>query len=224
MATASQPIDASTMSRILQLMNSTPDANAACLDVVPCKTATPFLHVAYWNAVNILIPAIHWHYSYGAINEDGDQIPFSSLAVDTAVKVADGELTGAINLFLLTSLRTIAVWSHQYPEEAEDAEVDARKRLATCDSEQLFLSRTRDQNVQAATHVIANRTNYPIAIPAHNLPFAIAHFLELVVHQALLNFGAIHQPSDEQAFLYIPENHFRDVASYIYFCILLEAI
>ena len=40
----------------------------------------------------------------------------------------------------LTSLRTIAAWAKQHREEAEDAEVDARDRLAGCDTGELFVS------------------------------------------------------------------------------------
>ena len=225
MTTVSSPIDAKTMSHILQLMNSTQDATRACLDVMPDPTDTPLLHIAYLHAAETLIPSIHGHYSHGARDEEGRRVLESEMQHRTVARVDDGHLTGAVNLFFLTSLRTIAAWAQMYPEEAEDAEFDAKGRLAGCDTEQLFTSRSRASNIRAAQRVFDNRMNHPAALPAENLPFAVSHLLELVVEQADLNLDFIHKPPDDQQRLfYFPEMHYRDIASYMYFYVLLQAI
>ena len=225
MTSVSSPIDAKTMSHILQLMNTTQDATRACLDVVPNPTNTPLLHVAYLHAAETLIPSVHHHYSHGARDEQGDRVPVSEMQYRTVARVDDGQFTGAVNLFLLTSLRTIAVWARQYPEEAEDAEFDARDRLAGCGTEQLFVARSRLENVKAAQKAFDHRIDHPNALPAKNLPFPVSHLLELVVEQAHLNLDLIHKADDDlQHLLYFPEMHYRDIASYMYFCVLLEAI
>lgn len=225
MTSASSPIDAKTMSHVLQLMNTTQDATKACIDVVPDPTDTPLLHIAYLHAAQTLIPSVHHHYSHGARDEEGDRVPDSEMQYRAVARVDDGQLTGAVNLFLLTSLRTIAVWAKQYPEEAEDAEFDAKNRLAGCDTEQLFTSRSRTENVKAAQSVLDHRIDHPNALPAENLPFAVSHLLELVVEQAHLNLDIIHKADDDlQHLLYFPEIHYRDITAYMYFCVLLEAI
>ena len=225
MTSVSSPIDAKTMSHVLQLMNTIQDATRACLDVVPDPTDTPLLHVAYLHAAQTLIPSVHHHYSHGARDEEGDRVPDSEMQYRTVARVDDGQLTGAVNLFLLTSLRTIAVWASQYPEEAEDAEFDARNRLAGCDNEQLFISRSRIENVKAAQSALDHRIDHPNALPAENLPFAVSHLLELVVEQAHLNLHLIHKAEDDlQHLLYFPEMHYRDITAYMYFCVLIEAV
>ena len=225
MTSVSSPIDAKTMSHVLQLMNTTQDATRACLDVVPDPTDTPLLRVAYLHAAQTLIPSVHHHYSHGAHDEEGERVPHSEVRYRNAARVDDGRLTGAFNLFLLTSLQTVATWAKQYPEEAEDAEVDARDRLAGCDTEQLFVSRARLENVGAAQKTFDQRMDHPRALPAENLPFPVSHFLELVIDQAHLNLGVINKPDDEvQHLLYFPEIHYRDIVSYMYFYVLLEAI
>ena len=225
MTSVSSPIDAKTMSHVLQLMNTTGDATRACLDVMPDPNQTPLLHVAYLHAAQTLIPSVHHHYSYGTRDEEGERVPNSEMQYRNAAQVDDGRLTGAVNLFLLTSLRTIAAWAKQYPEEAEDAEVDARDRLAGCDTEQLFVSRARLENVRAAQKAFDQRMDHPRALPAHNLPFPVFHLLELVIEQAHLNLDIIHKATDDmQHILYFPEMHYRDITSYIYFYVLLEAL
>ena len=225
MTSVSSPIDAKTMSHVLQLMNTTQDATRACLDVVPDPTDTPLLHVAYLHAAQTLIPSVHHHYSHGTHDEEGERVPHSEVRYRNAARVDDGRLTGAFNLFLLTSLQTVATWAKQYPEEAEDAEVDARDRLAGCDTEQLFVSRARLENVRAAQKTFDQRMDHPRALPAENLPFPVSHFLELVIDQAHLNLDVINKPADEvQHLLYFPEMHYRDIVSYMYFYVLLEAI
>ena len=225
MTSVSSPIDAKTMSHVLQLMNTTRDATRACLDVMPDPNQTPLLHVAYLHAAQTLIPSVHHHYSYGTRDEEGERVPNSEMQYRNAAQVDDGRLTGAVNLFLLTSLRTIAAWAKQYPEEAEDAEVDARDRLAGCDTEQLFVSRARLENVRAAQKAFDQRMDHPRALPAHNLPFPVFHLLELVIEQAHLNLDIIHKATDEmQHILYFPEMHYRNITSYIYFYVLLEAL
>ena len=225
MTSVSSSIDAKTMSHILQLMNTTQDATRACLDVVPDPTETPLLHVAYLHAAQTLIPSVQHHYSHRTHDGEGERVPNSEMQYRNAAQVDDGRLTGAVNLFLLTSLRTIAAWANQYPEEAEDAEVDARDRLAGCEAEQLFVSRVRPKNVRAAKKTFDQRMDHPRALPAENLPFPVSHLLELVIEQAHLNLDLIHKPADEmQHLLYFPEMHYRDIASYMYFYVLLEAI
>ena len=206
-------------------MNTTQEATRACLDVVPDPAETPLLHVAYLHAAETLIPSLHRHYTHGAHDEEGERVPVWEMQYKTAARVYDGQLTGAANLFLLISLRTIAAWASQYPEEAEDAEVDAKDRLAGCDTEQLFISRSRAENVRAAQKVFDQRMDHPGTLPAENLPFAVSHFLELVIEQAHLNLDLIQKPADElQHLLYFPEMHYRDIASYMYFYVLLQAI
>ena len=225
MTSVSSPIDAKTMSHILQLMNTTQDATRACLDVVPDPTDTPLLHVAYLHAAQTLIPSICQHYSHGARDEEGERVPRSEMQYRNAARVDDGLLTGAFNLFLLTSLRTIAAWAKQYREEAEDAEVDASDRLAGCDTDQLFISRSRLENVRAAQKSFHQRMDHPRALRAENLPFPVSHLLELVMDQARLNLDLVHKPADGmQHLLYFPEIHYRDITSYMYFYVLLEAI
>ena len=58
MTSVSSPIDAKTISHILQRVNSTKDATRACLDVVPDPADTPLLHVAYLHAAETLIPSL----------------------------------------------------------------------------------------------------------------------------------------------------------------------
>lgn len=225
MTSVSSPIDAKTMSHVLQLMNTTQDATRACLDVVPDPTDTPLLHVAYQHAAQTLIPSVHHHYNHGTRDEEGERVPRSEMQYRNAARPDDGRLTGAFNLFLLTSLRTIAAWAKQYREEAEDAEVDARDRLAGCDTEQLFVSSARLENVRAAQKAFDQRMDHPRSLPAHNLPFPVFHLLELVIEQAHLNLDIIHKAADEtQHLLYFPEMHYRDIVSYMYFYVLLEAI
>ena len=225
MTITSSPIDAKTMRHILQLMNSNQDAARACLDVVPDPTKTPLLHVAYLHAADTLIPSRHRHYTHGAHDEEGERVPEWEMQYRSTARVDDGQLTGAVNLFFLTSLRTIAAWANQYPEEAEDAEFDVRGRLAGCESEQLFISRSRAQNVRAVQRVFDKRMKHPASIPAENLPFAVSHLLELLIEQVDLNLDPVQQlPEDRQLDFYFPELHYRDITSYMYFYVLLYAI
>ena len=225
MTITSSPIDAKTMRHILQLMNSNQDAARACLDVVPDPTKTPLLHVAYLHAADTLIPSLHRHYTHGAHDEEGERVPEWEMQYRSTARVDDGQLTGAVNLFFLTSLRTIAAWANQYPEEAEDAEFDVRGRLAGCESEQLFISRSRAQNVRAVQRVFDKRMKHPASIPAENLPFAVSHLLELLIEQVDLNLDPVQQPpEDRQLDFYFPELHYRDITSYMYFYVLLYAI
>ena len=225
MTITSSSIDAKTMSHILQRMNSTQEATRACLDVVPDPDDAPILHTAYLHAAENLIPAIHAHYSYGAIDEEGERVPEWEMRHRTVARVDDGQITGAVNLYFLTSLRTVAAWAHQYPDEAEDIEHDVRGRLAGCESEQLFISRSRAQNVGAVQRVFDKRMKHPASIPAANLPFAVSHLLELLIQQADLNLDLVQQPpEDRQPDFYFPELHYRDIASYMYFYVLLYAI
>ena len=225
MTITSSPIDAKTMSHILQLMNSNQDAARACLDVVPDPTETPLLHVAYLHAADTLIPSLHRHYTHGAHDEEGERVPEWEMQYRSTARVDDGQLTGAVNLFFLTNLRTIAAWANQYPEEAEDAEFDVRGRLAGCESEQLFISRSRAQNVRAVQRVFDKRMKHPASIPAQNLPFAVSHLLELLIEQVDLNLDPVQQPpEDRQLDFYFPELHYRDITSYMYFYVLLYAI
>ena len=225
MTITSSPIDAKTMSHILQLMNSNQDAARACLDVVPDPTETPLLHVAYLHAADTLIPSLHRHYTHGAHDEEGKRVPEWEMQYRSAARVDDGQLTGAVNLFFLTSLRTIAAWANQYPEEAEDAEFDAKGRLTGCETEQLFISRSRAENIRAVRKVFNERMDHPRALPAENLPFIVSHLLELVVEQADLNLDLVQKPpAGLQDLLYFSEMHYRDIASYMYFYVLLQAI
>ena len=161
MTITSSPIDAKTMSHSLQLMNNNQDAARACLDVVPDPTETPLHHVAYLHAADTLIPSLHRHYTHGAHDEEGERVPEWEMQYRSAARVDDGQLTGAVNLFFLTSLRTIAAWANQYPEEAEDAEFDAKGRLAGCETEQLFISRSRAENIRAVRKVFNKRMDPP---------------------------------------------------------------
>ena len=219
------PIDAKTMSTILQLMNSPQDATRACLDIIPDPTDTPFLHVAYIHAAESLIPAIHHHHTHGAVDANGDRVPEDEMLHRNVPRVDDGQITGAVNLYFLTSLRTIAAWAQQYPDEAEDAEYDVAGRLAGCTKRQLFLSRSRAENVKAVQQVLANRLDHPRALPTEHLPFAVYHLLELLIEQADLNLDLQQDPSqDQQNGFYFPEVHYRDITAYMYFCVLLESL
>ena len=225
MTITSTPIDAKTMSQILQLMNRPQDASRACLDVVPDPIDTPLLHAAYLHAAETLIPAIHHHHTHGAMDADGERIPDDEMRHRSVARVDDGQITGAVNLYLLTSLRTVAAWAQQYPEEAEDAEVDVAGRLAGCESEQLFISRSRADNVKAVQRVSDNRMNHPPSLPAQHLPFAVYHLLELLIEQADINLDLKqNQPQYPQRDFYFPELHYRDIASSMYFYVLLYAI
>ena len=225
MTITSSPMDAKTMSHILQLMNSNQDSARACLDVVPNPTETPLLHVAFLHAAETLIPSLHHHYSHGAHDEEGERVPDYKMRYRTAARVDDGQITGAVNLFFLTSLRTIAAWANQYPEEAEDAEFDAKGRLAGCETEQLFISCSRAENVKAVRQVFDKRMDHPRSLPAENLPFVVHHLLELLIEQANLNFDLIQKsPEDQQHLLYFPEMHYRDITAYLYFYVLLQAV
>ena len=225
MTITSMPIDAKTMSTILQLMNSPQDATRACLDLVPDPEDTPFLHVAYVHAAEALIPAIHHHHTHGAVDANGDRVPEDEMLHRTVPRVDDGQITGAVNLYFLTSLRTIAAWAQQYRDEAEDAEYDVTSRLAGCNNRQLFLSRSRADNVKAVQQVLANRLDHPRALPATQLPFAVYHLLELLIEQADLNLDLLQDPSQApQNGFYFPEVHYRDITAFMYFCVLLEAL
>ena len=225
MTSVSSPIDPKTISHILQRMNSTQDATRACLDVVPDPADTPLLHVAYLHAAETLIPSLHHHYSHGAHDEEGERVPDCEMQYRSATRVDDGQITGAVNLFFLTSLRTIAAWANQYPEEAEDAEFDAKGRLAGCETEQLFISRSRAENVKAVRQVFDKRMDHPLSLPAENLPFVVYHLLELLIEQADLNLDLVQKPhEDPQHLLYFPEMHYRDITAYMYFYVLLQAV
>ena len=225
MTSVSSPIDAKTMSQILQRMNSTQDATRACLDVVPDPADTPLLHVAYLHAAETLIPSLHRHYSHGAHDEEGERVPDYEMQYRTAARVDDGQITGAVHIFFLTSLRTIAAWANQYPEEAEDAEVDVKGRLAGCESEQLFISRSRAENVKTVRRVFDNRMEHPRSLPAEHLPFAVYHLLELLIEQADINLDLIqNRPQNRQHGFYFPELHYRDITAYMYFYVLLYAL
>ena len=225
MTITSSLIDPKTMSHILQLMNSNQDAARACLDVVPDPTDTPLLHVAYLHAAETLIPAIHHHYTHGAIDAAGERIPDDEMRHRSVARVDDGQITGAVNLYFLTSLRTIAAWAQQYSEEAEDAEVDVAGRLAGCETEQLFISRSRAENVKTVQRVFHNRMHHPPSLPAQHLPFAVYHLLELLIEQADINLDLKQNlPQDRQHGFYFPELHYRDITAYMYFYVLLYAV
>ncbi len=225
MTSVSSPIDAKTISHILQRMNNTQDATRACLDVVPDPADTPLLHVAYLHATETLIPSLHCHYGHGVRDEKGERVPDYQMQYRTAARVDDGQITGAVNLFFLTSLRTIAAWANQNPEEAEDAEFDAKGRLAGCETEQLFISRSRAENINAVRQVFDKRMDHPPSLPAHNLPFVVYHLLELLIEQAHLNLDLVQKPpEDKQHPLYFPEMHYRDITAYLYFYVLLQAV
>ena len=225
MTITSSPIDAKTMSHILQLMNSNQDAARACLDVVPDPTETPLLHVAYLHAAETLIPSLHRHYTHGAHDQEGERVPEWQMQSRTVARVDDGQITGAANLFFLTSLRTIAAWANQYSEEAEDAEFDAKGRLAGCETEQFFVSRSRAENINTVRQVFDKRMDHPPSLPAHNLPFVVYHLLELLIEQAHLNLDLVQKPpEDNQHLLYFPEMHYRDITAYLYFYVLLQVV
>ena len=210
---------------VLQRMNNTQDATRVCLDVVPDPADTPLLHIAYLHAAETLIPSLHRHYSHGAHDEEDERVPDYEMQYRTAARVDDGQITGAVNLFFLTSLRTMAAWANQYPEEAEDAEFDAKGRLAGCETEQLFISRSRAENVKAVRQVFDKRMDHPPSLPAENLPFVVCHLLELLIEQAALNLDLVQKPhEDPQHLLYFPEMHYRDIIAYMYFYVLLQAV
>ena len=103
------------------------------------------------------------------MDADGERIPDDEMRHRSVARVDDGQITGAVNLYFLTSLRTIAAWAQQYPDEAEDAEFDVAGRLTGCESEQLFISRSRAANVKAIQAGV-RQPHEPSALPARPTP------------------------------------------------------